>query len=722
MTLIIVESPTKARTFNRILKIENKTDYFVFATLGHFRDLPSATMSIDLSHDFKPSYEIMSSKQKVVAELKRLATEHDEIILATDADREGESISYHAAYILGFINESWPDIEVKSPKGGSRPKGDGPLGQPSGRKTLKRIVFHEITAKALNEALTHDEELRLDLVKAQQARRVIDRIVGYELSPLLWKKLSKNWLSAGRVQTVALRLVVEREKEVLGFNLEKFSVLGGTFQILKDELVAKLVSKNGESFEEKKTLKLFSGEYTYTKGLISKEKAVEIENDLKEDSYKVSDVNESETVRYPPPPYTTSQLQQDAINRYGLSSKMVMRIAQDLYERGLITYHRTDSFNLSASYVFKAKDFITENYGKEYALEKPRGYKTKSSSAQEAHEAIRPTKVDRTPQLLAKDKKLNRSQLMIYELIFNRALATQMKEASLISYKVTVKGTKGYEFLTEAQKIVFDGFLRVQAPEFVKKHTEGISIKVDSPAELKNLTIEEKESKAPYRYSEASLIKALEEHGIGRPSTYAPIMSLIIEKGYVDKDGRYLKPTSLGTAISDYLSKAFGKLFNIDFTAKLEQELDDIAEGKLKMLEVLKGFYTPFNEDLKEQQKDDTKVELKEEVTEPCPTCGSPLQIRFSKFGKFYACTAYPKCKFTKSFLKLVSGKKCPKDGGDVVVRYSKAKRKFYGCSNYPKCDYVEFGWSKLVKSDENKADSNAKDKELTKKTIVLNK
>ena len=685
MTLIIVESPTKARTFNRILKIENKTDYFVYATLGHFRDLPSASMSIDLKHDFKPEYEIMSAKQKMVTELMRLAEQHDEIILATDADREGESISYHAAYILGFIDEKWPDIKVIERK------------SPSGRKTLKRIVFHEITARALNEALEHNDELRLDLVKAQQARRVLDRIVGYELSPLLWKKLSKNWLSAGRVQTVALRLVVEREKEVLGFNLEKFSVLGGTFLVDKTELVAKLISQNGVSFEEKKTLKLFSGDYTYTKGLITKDKAAEIEKDVKEDTYSVKDVTETEAVRYPPPPYTTSLLQQDAINRFGLSSKMVMRIAQDLYERGLITYHRTDSFNLSASYVFKAKDFIAETYGKEYALDKPRGYKTKSSSAQEAHEAIRPTKVERTPQQLAKDKKLNKSQLMIYELIFNRTLATQMKEAKVIAYKVTVAGKKGYEFLSEAQKIVFEGFLRVLAPEFVKKHAVGLSIKTNTPAELKNLTVEEKDSRPPYRYTEASLIKALEEHGIGRPSTYAPIMSLILEKGYIDKEGRYLKPTSLGTAISDYLSTAFSKLFNIDFTAKLEKELDEIAEGKLKLLDVLNGFYKPFNEDLVAQGKDDTKIEVKDEVNEPCPTCGSPLQIRHSKFGKFYACSAYPKCKFTRSFLKLVLGKKCPKDGGDVVVRYSKAKRKFYGCSNYPKCDYVEFGWSKLV-------------------------
>lgn len=682
MPLIVVESPTKARTFNRILKAENKTDYFVFATLGHFRDLPKESLSIDLEHDFKPKYEIMSNKSKVVTELKKLAKEHDEIILATDPDREGESISYHVAYILDFLNEDWPEITPEKSK-----------------KTVRRIIFHEITPKALKEALEHTDELRLNLVKAQQARRILDRIVGYKLSPLLWKKLSKNWLSAGRVQTVALRFVVEREKEVLAFPKDQFAVVSGLFNAESQELTAKLMKMGDESIEEKKTLKLFSGEYTYTLGLRSAEQMEQLRGEMTSDRYAVTDVSESDAIRYPPPPFTTSLLQQDAINRYGLSSKIVMRIAQDLYERGLITYHRTDSFNLSASYVFRAKDFIAETYGKEYALEKPRGYKTKSASAQEAHEAIRPTRIENTPTVVAKEKKLNKNQQMIYELIYNRALATQMKEASLIQYKLTLTGSKGYVFESEAQKVVFDGFLRVLSPEFSKKHTEGLTIKTGSTASLKELTIESKEARPPYRYSEASLIKTLEENGIGRPSTYAPIISLLIEKAYVDKDGRYLKPTSLGTAISDYLSSAFETLFSIDFTAKLEQNLDDIAEGSEKLLDVLKGFYTPFAEILGKQEQNNDTIEVKEEDAEPCPKCGKPLQIRFSRFGKFYACSGYPDCKFTKPFLYVVKDRKCPKCGGNVVVRYSKAKRKFYGCSNYPKCDYVEFGWNKLVKA-----------------------
>ncbi len=682
MPLIVVESPTKARTFNRILKAENKTDYFVFATLGHFRDLPKESLSIDLEHDFKPKYEIMSNKSKVVTELKKLAKEHDEIILATDPDREGESISYHVAYILDFLNEDWPEITPEKSK-----------------KKVRRIIFHEITPKALKEALEHTDELRLDLVKAQQARRILDRIVGYKLSPLLWKKLSKNWLSAGRVQTVALRFVVEREKEVLAFPKDQFAVVSGLFNADSHELTAKLVRINETPTEEKKTIKLFSGEYTYTKGLKSADEMEKLRTEMTDDHYTVTDVSESDAVRYPPPPFTTSLLQQDAINRYGLSSKIVMRIAQDLYERGLITYHRTDSFNLSASYVFRAKDYIAETYGKEYALEKPRGYKTKSASAQEAHEAIRPTRIENTPTVVAKEKKLNKNQQMIYELIYNRALATQMKEASLIQYKLTLTGSKGYVFESEAQKVVFDGFLRVLSPEFSKKHAEGLTVQKGSAAELKELNVESKEARPPYRYSEASLIKTLEENGIGRPSTYAPIISLLVEKAYVDKDGRYLKPTSLGTAISDYLSSAFETLFSIDFTAKLEQSLDDIAEGTQKLLDVLRGFYTPFAEILTKQEQNTEKIEVKEEDAVPCPNCGKPLQIRFSKFGKFYACSGYPDCKFTKPFLYVVKDRKCPKCGGNVVVRYSKAKRKFYGCSNYPKCDYVEFGWNKLVKA-----------------------
>lgn len=694
MALIIVESPTKARTFNRIFKTKgNEKGYFVFATLGHIRDLPTGSISIDYTKSFKPTYEIMTKKQKIVTELKALAKDHNDIIFATDQDREGESISYHAAYILGFMDEKWPEIKLKKDL--------------KDKKNISRIVFHEITPHALEEALKSPSDIRLDLVKAQQTRRILDRIVGYELSPLLWKKLGKNWLSAGRVQTVALRFIVEREKEINAFNKEDYFQIYAQFKPAsitsekdQEEFRAKLISKNDELFEQKVKIKLFASDYEYTKGLITKDTVANISADAKNDTYVIADVKETVVNKYPPPPFTTSLLQQEAINRYGFTSKMVMKFAQDLYERGLITYHRTDSFNLSTSFVFRAKDYIAETFGPEYALEKPRGYHTRLASAQEAHEAIRPTRANREPTEISTDKKLTRNHKLIYELIFNRAIATQMKEAQVKQVKVHVKGTKGYLYEAEFQKIVFDGFLKILSPEFVGKHQKDIIYKNGSNVDLLSLAEEAKQTLPPYRYSEASLIKTLEERGIGRPSTYSSILSLIQEKGYVEKEGRYMKPTGLGDAIADYLAKSFPQVFDIDFTAKMEEDLDRIAGGQEDIIKSLEHFFAPLKKELDVQKQDTSMIEVKEEATDPCPKCGSPLQIRFSKFGKFYACSAYPKCKFTKPFLKIVEGKKCPKDEGDIVVRYTKAKRKFYGCANYPKCDYMEFVWNKLVKKE----------------------
>ena len=437
MALIIVESPTKARTFNYILKsknLEDKNNYFVFASMGHIRDLPKSKIAIDYGHDFKPDLEPILNKEKIITQLKKLAAENQEIILATDLDREGEAISYHIAYILGYINEDWPNIGFKE------------------GVTLKRIVFHEITAKALAEALANPETLRLDLVKAQFARRILDRVVGYELSPLLWKKTGKNWLSAGRVQTVALRLIVEREKEIKVFKTEEYYQVFGNFgnNVIVSEtkqsqkeiaaspsaprddnslIKAKLISKDTQPYEQKTTLKLFAGEYVYTKTTINKDNIEPIKQDCLSDKYKVLNVEESISPKYPMPPYTTSLLQQDAYYKHGFSSKQTMRLAQDLYERGLITYHRTDSFNLSARFVFPAKEYIEKKFGKEYALEKPRGFRTRSRSAQEAHEAIRPTKLLETKAAFKgkKESKLTVNHQRLYTLIFNRAIATQMK-------------------------------------------------------------------------------------------------------------------------------------------------------------------------------------------------------------------------------------------------------------------------------------------------------
>ncbi len=675
MTLIIVESPTKARTFNRILKGK---DYYVFATLGHIRDLPTKTISVDYDKDFKPTYEIMKKKQKVVDQLKKLAEKNKEIILATDPDREGESISYHAAYILGFIKETWPEIKIKE---------EG--------KTLKRIVFHEITQKALEEALAKPEHLRLDLVKAQQARRILDRVVGYELSPLLWTKLGKNWLSAGRVQTVALRFVVEREKEIRAFTQEPYYQLLGLFNKSID-FKAKLIKKDDVPYEVLTKLKLFAGDYEYVKTTIDKKKLEEIKKDLGGERFEVSDLSEEMIKRYPPPPFTTSLLQQDGITKYGFTSRMVMRLAQDLYERGLITYHRTDSFNLSTHFVFRAKDYIIEKYGKKYSLEKPRGYRTRSRGAQEAHEAIRPTKLDRDLNIILKEKKLTKNHKLLYDLIFNRALATQMKEADLKQIKIYIKCPKNYLFESTYQQVVFDGFLKVLNPKFAERELIDPKVKKGDSINLINLEDEEKNTNPPPRYSEATLIKTMEEFGIGRPSTYSPIISLIQGKFYVDKEGRYFKPTYLGEAISDYLSSAFPELFGTQYTASMEEGLDEVAEGEKNVLDLLRNFYTPFKKELELKKQDKQKIEVKQEDYGKCPECESPLTMRFSKFGKFYACTAYPKCKYTKAFLKTVQGKKCPKCSGNIVVRYSKSKKRFYGCENYPKCDFTAFAWKDL--------------------------
>jgi len=681
MALIVVESPTKARTFNRILKSKNWGDkYFVFATVGHFRDLPSKEMAIDFKNNFAPKYEMMERKQKMVNKLLELANEHKDIILATDLDREGESISYHAAYILGHVKEEWPDFELQH------------------KSRISRIVFHEITASALEEALANPNELRVDLVKAQQARRILDRIVGYKLSPLLWKKMGKNWLSAGRVQTVALRMVCEREKEISKFSIEPFVQIFGNFGE-NDDIEAKLIAKIGNIYETKQKIELFDGDYEFSKTTITSDSSKIIEKELKEDSFKITSVKQDVVNSFPPPPYTTSLLQQDSFRKLRFPSKLTMRIAQSLYEKGLITYHRTDSFNLSSKYVFSAKDYITKTYGKKYALEKPRGFRTKSRNAQEAHEAIRPTMAERKVSTIK--KKLSPQEKKLYELIFLRALATQMKEAEVKETTFTIKSDKKYEFETVHKQILFDGFFRVLSPVYAKNNDKEIVLKEGEKISLKTLEIEEKETKPPYRYSEASLIKAMEGKGIGRPSTYSSIISLIIDKHYVEKEFRNLKPTSLGMSISDYLSEAFPKLFDLKFTAEMEDSLDEVANGKMKLVEVLKTFFTPFEKELKLREKDISQIEVEEDkLDEPCPKCGSILIARYGKYGKFYACVGYPKCKYIKPNLRFVKDYFCPLCKGKIVVRYSKTGKRFYGCENYPECKHMQWALN-LTKGDE---------------------
>jgi len=691
MALIIVESPTKARTFNRLLQGQ---DYYVFATMGHIRDLPAQKIAIDYDNNFKPEYKIIPKKSSIVKALGELSQKNQEIILATDPDREGESISYHVACILGLIKERWPDFVI-NPK----------------KKQLKRIVFHEITRHALEEALSSPTELRTSLIKAQQSRRILDRIVGYELSPLLWKKTGKNWLSAGRVQTVALRLIVEREKEITRFIKEPYYQMYGLFKT-PAELRAKLIEKSGDKFEQTIKLPLFAGQYEYVKTSIDTVKLQAIENDLKKDAFCIAAVKEEVVKRYPPPPLTTSLLQQEGFNRFGFSSKTVMKLAQDLYEHGLISYHRTDSFNLSTQFVFRAKEYIAKTYGEEYALEKPRGYKTRSKSAQEAHEAIRPTRIEKKADEINKGG-LGDGHKKLYQLIWNRAVATQMKEAEIKQTKISIKSSLGYGFECDHHQVVFDGFLKILNPDFVKNHLSALSIRAGDQISLISIEKNENLTEPPPRYTEASLIKIMEEKGIGRPSTYAPIVSLIQTKGYVEKNGRYFIPTNLGVPLSDYLAKAFPQIFDINFTASLENSLDGVANGQEDMIKVLSDFYMPFKEQLKFNQTDEKKILIKEEIEEKCPKCGKPLVTRYSRFGKFYACSGYPACRYIKPYLKIVANRTCPDCGGNIVVRFTKTKRRFFGCSNYPKCKYST--WTINDKSP------NSNNKSITKSQIQIN-
>jgi DNA topoisomerase-1 len=670
MSLIIVESPTKARTFNRIFKIQN-VKHFVFATFGHIRDLPKSKIAIDYQKNFMPEYEIISSKKKVVNQLKKLAKENDEVILATDLDREGEAIAYHVAYLLGFAKENWPEIKLNE------------------KKPIKRIIFHEITAQAINEALKNPQKLRLDLVQAQQARRILDRIVGYELSPLLWKIMGKKWLSAGRVQTVALRLIVEREKEIRQFKVEPYFQIYGQFLADKNlEIKGKLIKKDDLAYENTYKIKLFDGEYQYVKTTIDKPLSEKIILDLKNDKFQVSNIKQEINPRFPPPPFTTSLLQQDAFHQFHFSSKMTMKLAQDLYEQGLITYHRTDSFNLASQFVFKAKDYIIEKFGKEYALEKPRGFKTKSRNAQEAHEAIRPTNLKEEISLEKITDKLTANHKKLYQLIFKRAVATQMKEASVKSIKVEISSEKKYLFESEFFQVIFPGFLQILNPDYVKNHQQPLNLEEKTPLVLKDSLAQQIETKPPYRYNDASLIKSLEEKGIGRPSTYAPILSLILDKNYVEKQNRYFLPTKLGKAISDYLCQSFPQIFDLSFTAQMEEGLDLIADGQKKITDLLNEFYQPFIQVLEVKKKEKKVIDVEEVSEEKCPLCQHPLVVRYSKYGKFLACSQYPSCKFTKPFLKYVNGKFCPLCHGRLTIRFTKTKKRFYGCENYPKCKY----------------------------------
>ncbi len=637
--LIIVESPTKARTLARFLG----DGFHIEASMGHVRDLPKAKLGVDVDKDFEPQYVIPKDKRKTVEKLKEISKTAKEVILATDPDREGEAIAWH----ISFLTTSNKADAAK----------------------LKRIVFHEITKEAIEEALEKPRTLDIQLVDAQQARRILDRLVGYKLSPLLWFKVKKG-LSAGRVQSIAVRLIVEREREIEAFNPDEYWSIDTLLSKAKDKFSASLVEKEDKKIDLK-----------------NEKDSKPIVTDLEKANYSIKNVNQRESKKSPYPPFTTSTLTQAAANRFGYTAKKTMKLAQDLYEEGFITYHRTDSVNLSQSILTAAKKYIETSLGKEYLpLGGSRVYKTKSKVAQEAHEAIRPTKLE-----VDKDKvDQSADHKKLYKLIWDRFIASQLSDAIYDHVTLDISADK-YMLRASGSIIKFAGWLKVYGREEGDQIEEKKVplLQVGDDLKLEELLPEQHFTQPPPRYTEASLVKAMEEKGIGRPSTYAPIISTILDRNYVEREERKFKPTPLGVATNDFLVKGFPKLIDAAFTAKMEGSLDSIANGEVKWVPVIREFFVPFQKDLDEAYKND-RVKVEAELTdELCPE-GHRLVIRYGKFGKFLACEKFPDHKFTKNFEEKVEAV-CPDSGDPVVVRRTRKGRPFFGCSAYPKCKWMSW-------------------------------
>jgi len=668
-TLILVESPTKAKTLSRFLG--NK--YKIEASMGHIRDLPKGNLGIDVEHNFEPKYVIPKDKRKIMEALKEDAKDATQIILATDPDREGEAISFHLKEVLTG--------EAKNAK-------------------FQRIVFHEITPRAINEALANPREIDMNLVAAQTGRRVLDRVVGYKLSPILWDKIKKG-LSAGRVQSIALRLVVEREREIEKFKSTEFFRV---FVILnkkgdKQPINFELVKIDNEPIEKTTTLSLYDGEYKYAQTRLTATDAESLKKDLGQRNYTVADVSQKETKRSPYPPFTTSLLQIEASRRLGYASKRTMSLAQRLYEEGFITYHRTDSYNLSKDFIKAARAFIKSNFGEKYMPAEARTYQTKSKLAQEAHEAIRPTNLAEGEQEVT--SKLGKDYAKLYNLIYKRALATQMADAVFLSTRVDVEAKNGlpegklYLFQANGRVMKFDGFLKIWFYEDPEQLIP--ELKTGENLDLSEVNTTQHRTSAPPRYNEASLISSLEKHGIGRPSTYAPIISTITGRFYVEKEENRFRPTEIGTRVNDFLVKNFSEIDDIPFTAGMEDKLDEIADGKIDWVPIVKDFYGPFEKDLESAEKEKKQIIEPEKTGEKCPLDGGDVVIRVGRFGKFKACNNFPACKFRESIVED-SGYMCPRDGGKMVLKRTKKGRTFYGCGNYPKCDFAVWTKDELVK------------------------
>jgi DNA topoisomerase-1 len=654
--LVIVESPAKARTLGKLLG----SSYNLKASMGHVRDLPKSQLGVDIEQGFAPKYVIPRAKTKIVNELKAAVKDASTVYLATDPDREGEAISWHLEQVTR-----------------------------TNRKTYRRVVFHEITEEAIKHAFAHPHSINMQLVDAQQARRILDRLVGYKISPLLWRKVRRG-LSAGRVQSVAVKIVVDREKEIEKFKPVEYWVIE-----------AELAKPTGATTFRATLIGLAGG----AKLEIHNEKeASETKDELKAANYKVSKVTAKKATRQPAPPFITSTLQQEAWRKLRFPAKLTMRVAQELYEGlsigkegsvGLITYMRTDSIRVARSAVAEAREYIADKYGDKYLPAHARSFTTRVKGAQEAHEAIRPTKIKREPAAIK--AHLSDAQFKIYQLIWKRMVASQMAAATFNNTSVDIEARRprartGYLLRTSSSVNTFDGFMAVyiegrdEAEEETGRKLP--PLKKDDKLKLIDIFTEQRFTQPPPRFTEATLIKMLEQWGIGRPSTYAPILSTIQDRDYVEKNGGKFQPTKLGIVVNDLLAKHFPEIVNIEFTAQMEEELDQVASENKDWVAVVQDFYTPFEKSLESAAELMEKVKVEEATDEVCPKCGRPMVIKFGRFGKFIACSGYPECKTTKPFLVKV-GVKCPECGGELVVKKSKKKRTFYGCSNYPKCNFI---------------------------------
>ena len=650
--LVIVESPAKAKTIKKYLG----NNYEVVASMGHVRDLPKARLSVDIKNDFAPKYDIIKGKEKLVKELKKLASESDSVYLATDPDREGEAISWHLAYILGLPEDY-----------------------------CKRVEFNEITKTGVQNGMEHPRSINNDLVNAQQARRILDRLVGYKLSPFISQKIRRG-LSAGRVQSVALRIIVDRENEIRKFKPEEYWSID-----------AKFIPKGSR--------KSFSATlYSDANGKIkiqNQEQADKIEADLKDAEYIVTKVRKGTRKKSPAPPFITSTLQQEASRKLGFQSRRTMRVAQELYEgvdiqgmgaTGLITYMRTDSLRISNVAIDEVTKYIASTYGSEYLPAKPRFFKSRSN-AQDGHEAIRPSMPSLEPDSI--ESSLTSDQYKLYKLIWSRFTASQMAECIQKTTQAEIEAN-GYTFKASGYYVDFPGFTTLYIEgkdEAEEKSSQLPPLEKNMPVRCKELKKNQHFTQPPARYTEASLIKTLEEYGIGRPSTYAATITTLTSREYVKREAKSLVPTELGEVITKLMKERFPKIVNVKFTAQMENELDSVESGDVQWNELLGEFYGDFENTLKEAkaEMDGVKLKLKEDETDiVCDKCGRKMVVKVGRYGKFIACPGYPECKNIVKYVEK-TGTQCPKCGGDVIVKHTKSKRVFYGCSNYPNCDFVSW-------------------------------